>query len=178
MKVSKSVARLLVLVVTLVACKTDPARVDYVRKQAYDLGAKLGDSPATRLGERFQPSTPVSGTDQYYLFFTTKDSQEAFRARLTTLGSAILIDSRTTPVEEGGALHELGLTGVLTQVGPPLITYTAWNVEGISAVFHLYEVSTLAKASYLFNEKPITDNVVMIFVMRTKPLAKTQTKQP
>ena len=47
---------LIVVVAVVTACTPNPARIDFVKQQAYNLGAKLGDSPTTRLAERFEPT--------------------------------------------------------------------------------------------------------------------------
>ncbi|NJM40569.1 MAG: hypothetical protein HC853_07270 [Anaerolineae bacterium] len=160
------------------ACKTDPARIEYVRKQAYDLGAKLGDSPTTRLAERFEATTPVSGSDKYYLYFTTKDMLEDFEKRLVLVGKISQKFEKTNYSDSGDPLFDLGMAGTLTTTGISLIKYTLWHVDKSPARFFLYETSTHTSGQYLFNGKLITDNIVLILVPRDNPLATSTTKQP
>jgi hypothetical protein len=148
-----------------------------VKKQAYDLGAKLGDSPTTRLTERFEPATPVTGGDTYYVFFTVKDNQQEFESKLALLGKVNTgYLSSTQPRDALDSLAILGQTGAYTYTGVPLGSYVVWSVEGLDAFFYFYSIATHTDGKYTLNGKPIVDNVVCISVQRvqsaTMPTAK------
>ena len=167
MNTHKPIAHVFVLVLILLsACKTDPARIEYVKKKTYELGAKLGDSPTTRLTERFEPASVVTGGERYFLFFTTKDSQQEFESKLALLGK---VDGRVGITEPDDALNSLAIlsqTGAYTYTGVPLGSYVVWSVEGIDGHFYFYGVATHTGGKYTFNGKPIVDNVVCIIVSR------------
>jgi hypothetical protein len=173
----RAILNLFLLAVLLSACRTDPARIEYVRKQAYELGAKLGDSTTTRLTERFEPATPVTGGDTYYVFFTVNDNQQEFESKLALLGKFRSTSSRSTePSDALDSLAILGQTGAYTYTGVPLSSYAVWSVEGLDAFFYFYSIATHTGGKYTLNGKPIVDNVVCISVQRvqsaTMPTAK------
>ncbi|NJM39529.1 MAG: discoidin domain-containing protein [Anaerolineae bacterium] len=122
---------------TVTVTGTSPVQLEYLAfsgalGQLLHLSTLSAPSNGTRLIRIYRP-TVVTGGDKYFVFFTTKDSQQEFEARLALLGKFRFTDVRGTGSSD--ALNSeliLSQTGVYTYTGVPMGSYATWGVEGIN----------------------------------------------